>query len=88
MRSHWLHFVMGGLVAGTLILPSRDELSSALDSHLPSSSSSEEVLKAKTLFVSMAKPPTDSVVSIFSESEVLFSNEKVILLLLFNLEAR
>ena len=86
MRSHWLNSVMSGLVEKTLILLSRDELSSALDSHLPSLSSSEEVLKAKTLFVSMAKPSTDSIISIFSESEVLFPDEKVILLLLFNLE--
>ena len=77
---------MGGPGERTLILLCRVELSSALDSHLPSSSSSEEVLKAKTLFVSMAKPSTDSIISVFSGSEVLFPDEKVILLLLFNLD--
>ena len=76
---------MGGPGERTLTLLCRVELSSALDSQLPSSSSSEEVLKVKILFVSMAKPSTDSIMSIFSEFEVLFSDEKVILLLLFNL---
>ena len=86
MRSHWLHSVMSGLVEEALLLLSRNELSSALDSHLPSSSSSEEVLKAKTLVVSMANPSTDSINSVFSGSEVLVPDEKVILLLLFSLE--
>ena len=86
MRSHWLHSVMSGLVEEALLLFSRNELSSALDSHLPSSSSSEEVLKAKTLFISMAKPSAVSIISAFSGSEVLFPDEKVILLLLFSLE--
>ena len=76
---------MSGLVEEALLLFSWTELSSALDSHLPSSSSSEEVLKAKTLVVSMANPSTDSI-----NSEVLVlvlvPDEKVILLLLFSLE--
>ena len=77
---------MRGLVEEALLLYGWNELSSALDSHLPSSSSSEEVLKAKTLVVSMANPSTDSIKPVFSGSEVLVPDEKVILLLLFSLE--
>ena len=86
MRSHWLHSVVSGLVVGTLLLSGMSELSSALYSHLPSSSSSEEVVKANNQSVSMVTPSTVSITSAFSGSEVLFPDEKVILLLLSNLE--
>ena len=77
---------MSGLVVEALLLSRRNELSSALDSHLPSSSSSEEVVKANNLSVSMVTPSTISITSAFSGSEVLSSDEKVILLLSPNLE--